>query len=156
MVFEKIYNFERNKYNLNGFHKNKILCLFIDFIKECEEDFFDEFDPYFANAFYANSSVLFLLKSCFCTEDNEIFGMESKDGEIDIEMNMEMEEFSENKTIYSLSSSIKGKEDEHLHMIIDNIYSDSQFALKYVPEDEEDDENMEFITDPECKLSLLV
>ncbi|MFZ1322473.1 MAG: hypothetical protein WAT71_13035 [Ignavibacteria bacterium] len=156
MVLEKIYNFERNKYNLHGFHINKSLYLFIDFIKECEKDFFDEYDPYFANAFYANSSVLFLLKSCFYTEDNEIFGMESKDGEIDIEMNMEMEEYSENSTIYSLSSSIKGKEDEHFHMIIDNIYSDSQFALKYVPEDEEEDETMEFITDPECKLSLLV
>lgn len=156
MVFEKIYNFEREKYNMHGFHIKKSLYLFIDFIKECEADFFDEFDPYFANAFYANSSVLYLLKSCFYTEDNEIFGMESNDGEIDIGMNMEIEKNSENTTIYSLSSSIKGKEDEHLHMIIDNIYSDSQFALKYVPEDEEDDDEIELIKDPECKLSLFV
>ncbi len=137
MKIEKRYGYNPSDFNSDGFHTFKPDYLFSDFISESEIDFHDSLIPYYANTLLANSNALFLLKNCFCTEDNVIYGTEAIDGILNIDMNIEIEKFSDNQTIYAIGSNIEGQEDEAIFLVVDNTLSDNEFILRFVPDDDE-------------------
>jgi len=153
MSINKKYCFKKNDYNPNGFHQYKDDYLFLDFIRECESDFFQEFYPFFGNGLFANISTMNLIKSCSNFDDNEIIGMESLDGEVDIDLNLKLENKSEFRTVYAIGSSIKGKEDEPVWLVVDDNLKDSEFILKYVPDDGNEEEK--FVPSPKEKIIIL-
>jgi hypothetical protein len=150
MVIEKIFNFKPTDFGKDGFHKKRYLYLFFDFFKDCEKEFHKELQPYYSNAFFANYNTLLLLKSCFNAEEKEIFGMESVDDDINIELNLEIEKHSENKTVYAIGSNIEGRDDEPIFLIIDNDFSDTQFSFKYISDNDEENilENIPILQSP--------
>ncbi|MBK8983600.1 MAG: hypothetical protein IPM38_15125 [Ignavibacteria bacterium] len=85
-----------------------------------KKNFHEKYKPFFANIFSANSRTLMLLKSCFTSDENEIWGMELNDGKIDIDMNLNIDEYSKNHTVYAINQNIN--EDEPLFLISDNIF----------------------------------
>jgi len=153
MSINKKYYFKKNDYNQDGFHKTKDDYLFLDFIRECESDFSQEYYPFFGNGLFANLSTMNLIKSCSNFDDNEIIGMESLDGEVDIDLNLKLENESELRTVYAIGSSIKGKEDEPVWLVVDDNLTDSEIILKYVPDDGNEDEK--FVPSPKEKIRIL-
>jgi len=152
MILKEEYHFKPTDYDSNGFNKIKSEFLFSDFIHECEKDFKKKHHPYFANIFSANGSTLHLLKSCFNGEDNEIFGMVSTDGDVDLEMNFKIEQYSENRTVYAIGSHVA--DDEPVFLIEDNDYYDNEFSLKFIP-DVDEETILEDLPDGQTKVKVL-
>lgn len=101
MILQEIFHFRPSDFDNNGFHK-KTMQLFSEFIKECEEKFYKKHQPFFANIFSANSSTMLLLKNCMNDSSDQIYGMESTDGDVNLEMNFEIENHSITQTIYAI------------------------------------------------------
>jgi len=99
----------------------------------------------YANIFKANSKTMHLLQSSINGDANEIYGMESADGEVDVEMNLEIDAHSENNTIFAIDS-LAG-EDEPLFLVVDSECSDREFVLKYMSDDEPDADDLEAVPD---------
>lgn len=134
MILQEEYHFQPSDFDSNGFHKTTSQ-LFSDFIRDCEIKFHDQHQPFFANAFSANVKTLRLLKSCYNSEENEIFGMETVSGDVDIDMNLKIEEKGDSKTVYAIGRF--KDDDEPLYLISDSNVSDSEFVLKYLSDDDE-------------------
>lgn len=149
MALTETYHFHPSDFNDEGFHKEKEDYLFLDIIRESEQDFHLKHKPYFANSFSAGPKTLHLLKMCFADGDNEILGMESEDGEVDVEMNLEIEKHSDNVTVYAIERF--NGDGEPLFLIVDGGYSDRVFMLKYSPDDDSQGIS-EDLPDPESKL----
>jgi hypothetical protein len=64
--------------------------------------------------------------------------MELIDGEIDIDTNLAIEEFSEEKTVYAIGSQFHDDEDNPLFLIKNDAISEEILVLKYVPDEEDD------------------
>jgi len=138
MIIERTYKFNPDDYNADGFNKyNNVL--FSEYIQECEDDFYKEAIVFHANCFLANDATMLLLKRCNITEPNEDYGMNLIDGEIDLDTNLEIEEHSERITVYAINTS--WDMDEPLYLIIDEDLRDGEFILKYIPEDDNEDDN---------------
>lgn len=152
---EKTYHYNRSDYRLDGFHKTKRDFNFSDFLLECEMDFHEEFKPLYANVMCAGSATFTLLKASFCDDDLE-FGMESIDGEIDMEMNYELEKYSSKATVYALGSRIKENYDEPIFLVTDDSFPNDCFSLKYSPDRDDDGEGEEVPVSPRKKEKVLV
>lgn len=138
MIKEKTYYFAKVDYDSNGFNiKNG--RLFLEYIAECENDFYNDSVIFFSNYFFANSSTMCLIKSCFNTEVNDDFGMDLIEGEINLDMNLTIEKHSKRKTTYAIGSNVKGNEDEPLFLIIDEEIKDGEFILKYISDNDDND-----------------
>ncbi|MEI6883795.1 MAG: hypothetical protein WCO02_04865 [Bacteroidota bacterium] len=111
--------------------------LFITLVREWEVDFNERYFPLFSNYFYGNASTMILLQNCFVLEPDEDFGMELIDGKIDLDTNLEIENYSKRRTTYALGS--KNDEDEPLFFIRDERMVDGMAILKYIPERDDDD-----------------
>jgi hypothetical protein len=133
------YRFDQSDYDDNGRHKLRSEFLFTDFIVECEQLFHQRFGPYHANALFGNGNVHRLIKSCINDTDNVIFGMEGVDGDFDVDLNLKLESYSADQTVYAIGSGIEGRDDEPLLLVSDNSFSNNQFALKLVSDNESDD-----------------
>lgn len=153
MVVEKIYSFKPTDFDKDGFHETKSEYLFLYFVHDCEKDFHERHIPFFANALCANNNTLSLIKSCLHSNEKEIYGMESVDGNIDIEMNIEIDKHSTYNTVYAIGSAIQERDDEAIFLIIDDTFSDKQFSLKYIP-DNEPESILENMPDPK-KIKIL-
>lgn len=153
MSINKKYYFKKSDFNQDGFHNSKDDYLFLDFISECENNFYQEYNPFIGNGLYANISTMKLIKSCSNFDDDEVIGMESSDGEVDIDLNLKLENESKLRTVYAIGSSIVGKEDEPLWLVVDDSLTDSEFILKYVPDDGDEEEKI--IPSPKDKIKIL-
>ena len=136
---EQHYKFNHSNYNTTGFNI-KDGQLFLDLIREWEGDFHDRYSPFFSNCLFSNSSSMILLKNCLFTKPNEDLGMELINGEIDIETNLKIGEYSKRQAIYALGTM--NDIDEPLFLIIDDSMVDGIVILKYIPDDDEDDETI--------------
>ena len=140
MIIERSYYFKKEDYNIDGFNKYNNE-LFTDFIRECETDFHNQTLIFFANCFYANDSTMILIKKCHYCDENEDFGMDLIEGEIDEDTNLAIEKYSKRKTVYAISSVYSL--DEPIFLIIDDKIRDGKFILKYIPNDDEDNEDID-------------
>jgi hypothetical protein len=135
-MFSETYYFTRGDYNKDGI-SYKTGILFTDFIGECEHDFYRKYFFQCANCLFANSATMYLIKSCLCVGEDEDFGMDLINGEINLSANLEIEKYSRRPTTYALGSKIKCNKDEPLFLIIDENVLDNEFNLKYIDENNE-------------------
>ncbi len=132
---QEIYKFNKNDFDENGFNKfnGKLFCAIIN---EWEVEFNKAFYPLVANHLFGNSPTMKLLESCFFITEPEDFGM---DGQFDFETNIEIDKHNPKGVTYALGSGVN--EDEPVFLIIDSKMYDGTVILKYLPDD--DDENDE-------------
>ena len=77
-------------------------------------------------------------------DSNYDFGMELIEGEIDIDTNLAIEAFSEDKTVYAIGSQFHDDEDNPLLLIKNENLSEEILVLKYVADDEDLEESETF------------
>ena len=133
---EQHYKFNYLEFNEDG-NSSRVDECFLDLIRKWEDDFHDRYSPFFANYLFANASTMILANQCLVTEPNEDLGMELIEGEIDLDTNLKIENYSKRLTIYALGSN--HDLDEPLYFIRDDSMADGLVILKYVPEHDEDD-----------------
>lgn len=139
---EKIFPFKKADYSADGTHISSDRYI-MELQKEWEEEFHNQFNPYFANAIEAHPSAMLRLTKymAFDEEDSNMdFGMELIDGEIDIDTNLEIEKFSNSQTVYAIGSQFHDDEDNPLFLIKNEKLSENFLVLKYIADDGEDEE----------------
>ena len=135
-MVEQHYKFNRMDFNDDGAN-SKDGKLFITLVREWEVDFNERNFPFFSNYFFGNASTMILLQNCFVLEPDEDFGMDLIDGKIDLDTNLEIENYSKRRSTYALGSM--NDEDEPLYFIRDERMVDGMVILKYIPERDDDD-----------------
>ena len=135
-MVEQHYKFNNMEFD-EGRNRIRNDELFLDLIRKWENDFHDRYSPFFANYLFANASTMILANQCLVTEPNEDLGMELIEGEIDLDTNLKIENYSKRLTIYALGSN--HDLDEPLYFIRDDSMIDGMVILKYIPDHDEDD-----------------
>jgi hypothetical protein len=148
--FYEYYSFNKKAFANSGYDQQQGLW-FIDLIASFEEDFHAKFPHCFANHLFANTNTMNLIGIALQLEDNEMPGMDLIDGQIDMEANMKLEEYSDSTVIYALGSRITENEDEPILLVTIDTIPDGQIILKYLDEDEpsEDDHPLPIRVDQE-------
>jgi hypothetical protein len=139
MILKKEYRFPHDKFDedaTNTFNGE----FFLDFLKACEGDFHEDFPMFFANYLMGNGSTMHLLRRSFRIEEDEYFGMEMTNGQIDYDAGLELDKFSKTKTVYAIESYEEDNKEAPLFLIIDDTLKDGRLVLKYIPDDEDKDE----------------
>jgi len=131
---QETYKYNIDEFNENGFHKLSGE-FFLDLLKSWEQNFNEKFNPLKANYLFSNHKTMNLLYNCFYAESDEIFGMELLNDEIDLDTNLQIEEFSKNKTTYAIESGLD--KDEPLFLIKTENFSDGIIVLKYISDNDE-------------------
>lgn len=139
MIASEIYKFELNQYDKEGVNTETGVYFMLQ-IKEWEIDFHKKHPFYFANTLTANPSFMILLNRCLDLGNKQQCGMDYIDGEIDLDVSLEIESHSEVKTVYAIGSEIEGNEDEPLLLMVDDRMRDGSVLLEYT-EDSEDEED---------------
>ena len=132
---QKIFQYNKADFDNNGFRNDG--KLFSDLLFEWEEEFHQEFKPYFANHLRANTATMILLKSCFLVEETDDFGM---DGENDFETNLEIEAYSDRQTFFAIGSVLDGNEDNAIFLIYDQKMPNKLVALSFISDGGDDAE----------------
>ena len=132
---EQLYKFNSRDYNAEGINL-KDGQFFMDVIGGWEKDFHDRYFPYCSTHLFANVSSMILIKNCFDLESTEDCGM---DGEYDLDTNLKLEDRSKRTTIYGIGSKLD--EDEPLLLVRDETMEDGVILLKYIPDDDEGEED---------------
>ena len=138
MFYQEYYSFKKNDYDHQGFHVETEQW-FMDLIGEFEQDFHNKFPTCYANHLFANHSTMNLINQAMNLADNENSGMDLIDGEVDLDANLAMEEFSDEKTVYAIGSKIEENEDEPIFLVIDDKLSNGLVLLKYIDDDESEE-----------------
>lgn len=138
MFFQEYYKYNPKEFDNQGLHFNTGQW-FLDLIGEFEHEFHVKFPTCYANHLFANHITMELINHSMDLANNESSGMDLIDGEVDLDSNLAMEEFSEDSTIYALGSKIKENEDEPIFLVINNKLSDGLILLKYMDEDQSEE-----------------
>ncbi len=139
-IMEKIIPFKKNDYTPSGTHIAS--GKFIDEMqRDWEAVFYNQFKPYYANVLEGHPAAMLRLTRYWEGDKPEYdFGMEQIDGGIDINTNLEIENFSNTQTVYAIGSQLHNDEDNPLLLVkIENL-SEEILVLKYVPDDDETNE----------------
>lgn len=134
---EIIIPFKKAEFIKSGTHiaSNKFV---LELQRDWEEQFHHKFKPYYANVIEGHPAAMQRLTQYMEGETPEYdFGMELIDGEIDIDTNLEIETFSESKTVYAIGSQFHDDEDNPLFLVKNDNISDQILLLKYVPDDDD-------------------
>ena len=134
MVLQEIYSFEMHKFDDEGVNA-ETGQYFMELIGEYERDFHEKHPIYFANYLFANDSAMNMFNRALDMEEDQKCGMDLIDGEIDLETNMEIETYSDIRTVYAIGSEMKENE-EPVFLIIDDKIGDGKIILKYIPDDD--------------------
>ena len=135
MQKHETYFYKRKDYDGDGRNKLNPKFLFIDQIRQFEKDFIGKNSKvYPANYLFASPTTIRLIERCFVLEDNETFGMDLINGEIDLDTNLKIEEYSRDDTIYAVGSLMD--KSEPLYLIIKDKLPDNKIVLKYIPEND--------------------
>ena len=144
MFYQEYYKFKPEDIDQQGFHI-KTQQWFMDLIGEFEHDFHDKFPTCFANHLFANLTTMALIDKALNLDKNESSGMDLIDGEIDLDANLAMEEFSNDSTVYAIGSKIEENEDEPIFLVRNDKIYNGAIVLKYITD--EDSEDIE-LTEP--------
>ena len=136
MIISETFHFIRSDFDKDGFniHNGE---LFSEYIQDCEKDFHLKHGLYYADHLFANNLTMLLFKRCNFATENEDYGMELIEGNVDLDTNLAIETHSERATIYAIGS--QADDNEPLWLIVDDNVNDESFELKYMPEDEDDE-----------------
>ncbi len=139
---ETIIPFSKTDYTLDGthIHSGKFV---MELQREWEEQFYNKFNPFLANALEGHPSAMQRLTVYMDAGDdsNYDFGMELIDGEIDIDTNLEIEKFSKVSTVYAIGSQFHDDEDNPLFLIKNDSLPEDILVLKYIKDDDDEDSN---------------
>lgn len=138
MTIQELYNFPKTKFNNQGVNI-ETGQFFLELIEEIERDFHNNHPICFANHLFANSSTMILFNQSLDAEEDENCGMDLINGEIDLDANLAIEEYSELKTIYAIGSKIEENEDEPIFLVVNDKISDGIIVLKYIPDDDSEE-----------------
>jgi hypothetical protein len=136
-IMEKIVPFKKTDYTRLGTHivSGKFIS---EMQRDWEADFHNQFKPYFANVLEGHPAAMQRLTRYWEGDEPEYdFGMEKIDGEIDIDTNLEIEKFSNTKTVYAIGSQLHDDEDNPLLLVKNENLSEEILMLKYVSDDDE-------------------
>lgn len=145
---QKYFNFNPHEFDKNG---DNVISgeYFLYYLEEWEKQFHDMYKPYFATHFFGDFTALSLIDVCLNIPKNEKCGMDLIEGEINVEVNWEIEKYSKHKTVYAISSRALGNEDEPLFLVKNPSLKNGKVLLKYIPDSDNDDEvivpNPEFV-----------
>jgi hypothetical protein len=139
---EKIIPFRKSDFTEDGIHISTGKFI-LELQQEWEAAFHHEFKPYFANVLEGHPSAMSRITKYMegDGDSNYDFGMELINGEIDIDTNLAIEEFSEGKTVYAIGSQFHDDEDCPIFLVKNENLSEEILVLKYVPEEDEAEEN---------------
>jgi hypothetical protein len=139
--YGKIIPFKKTDFSNDGIHLHTGKFIY-DLQRDWKENFHNHFNPYFANVMEGHPLAMQQL-TLYMEGGNESdfdFGMELIDGEIDIDTNLAIEEFSEEKTVYAIGSQFRDEEDNPLFLIKNENLTEEILVLKYVPDSDEEEE----------------
>lgn len=129
---KELYIYENQKGNSYSLQEQ----LFSDFISQTEYDFYLKHKPYAANYLFANNQSMVKLQSSYQDIEDNTFGMDLIEDEVDFDTNIKLDHFSKKQMIYALASSIAEKDEAPLFLVIDNKLPDNTIRLEYQPEKE--------------------
>ncbi len=139
MLAQESYKY--NPYNFDSLGLKFVdRSFFTETLKEWEEDFHKKNPLYYANHLFANITTMLLIDKCIDASENERCGIDLIDGNIDIDINMEMDKSSSIQRVYALGSY--HDDDEPIFLIIDEKLSDGTLMLCYIPDDEEEEDDV--------------
>ncbi len=138
---ELIIPFRKTDFSANGIHHKSGKNIF-EIQEQWEESFREKFNPLYANVLEGHPLAMKRLTDYydFDRSKNYDFGMELIDGEIDIDTNLEIEEYSENETVYAIGSRILLDDEgdgQPIFLVKNDKISDDILVLKYVPDDDD-------------------
>ena len=138
---ERIIPFKKTDFSNDGTHILSDKFIY-DLQRDWEESFHNQFNPFFANVLEGHPLAMKRLTIYMegGSESDYDFGMELIDGEIDIDTNLAIEKFSEEKTVYAIGSQFHNDEDNPLFLIKNDNLSEDILVLKYVPESDGEEE----------------
>jgi hypothetical protein len=134
-MMQQIQNYNRKDFDENSFNSQG--KIFTDLIARWEREFHDEFKPFYANHLFGNYATMRLVKNCFSSEELMNYGM---DGDYDFETNLKIDRNRAEPVVYAIGSGIPENEDEPLFISEDTSFADGVVILKYIPENDGDDD----------------
>ena len=150
---QEIYRFNINDFDETGVNKTNGE-FFLELIKKWEQDFYRRFTPFKATHLFSNQNTMNLIDRCLDLKKNEKSGMDLIDGEINIDTNLKVEEYSQYHTIYAIGSEIEGNEDEPLFLVIEDKKTDGFVRLKYINENGDEDIETPILVDTRKKVEV--
>ncbi len=138
---EKIIPFKKTDFANDGTHILSGKFIY-DLQRDWEESFYNQFNTFFANVLEGHPLAMKRLTLYMegGNESDNDFGMELIDGEIDIDTNLAIGKFSEEKTVYAIGSQFHSDEDNPLFLIKNDNLPEDILVLKYVSENNDEDE----------------
>jgi hypothetical protein len=137
---QQLQNFKPSDFDENGYANDG--SLFTDLIVKWEQEFHQQFKPFYANYLFGNFGTMRLIQNCFDEEELERFGM---DGDYDLETNLEVDAARKDHVpiVYALGSDLPDNKGEPVYLMEDSTLFDGVVLFKYVPDDdnEEGDDN---------------
>jgi hypothetical protein len=154
MEIKETYHFSPQSFDCNG-KRTSDGVPFRDVLREFEYDFHSRHSNYYALYLFANSRTMLLLSRSCNARKNMIYGMELIDGEFDPNTNHFIEEASngENIVVYGIDSAFmqldengvpeidEQKDIYPLTLLVDNRLKDGVLHLKYLDDDNSNDED---------------
>ena len=145
-------------------------------IRQSEQDFHSSHIPLYANYLFCNSFMMSKIANYLANPGPEsevtrirlfeisedecerldkgtvICGMELVNGKVDFEANYQIAQYSQNVLIYAMDS-ING---DDLVLVYDNNLSDNRFILKYIPDNDDEDDTETVYSPDEKRILTLV
>lgn len=138
---EKIIPFKKLDFTPDGTHISSGKWIY-ELQREWETVFHNQFNPFYANVIEGHPVAMHRLTLYMDGGEttNYDFGMELIDGEIDVDTNLAIEKFSAQQTVYAIGSQLHEDDDNPLFLVKNDNLHDEILVLKYVPEDEDTEE----------------
>ncbi len=141
---ELIIPFNKSDFTPDGKHFNSGQIIF-ELQKEWEESFHYKSSPLYANVIEGHPLAMQRLTVYHDLGEstNYDFGMDLIDGEIDIDTNLEIEEYSEMDTVYAIGSQFRFDEDGDgvpVFLIKNDKLKEDILVVKYVSDDDENED----------------
>ena len=154
MEIKETYHFSPQDFDSKG-KRTSDGASFRDVLKGFEYDFHERHSNYYALYLFANSRTMLLLSHSCNARKNMIYGMELIDGEFDPNTNHFIEEASDGKNIvvYGIDSAFMQLDENGvpkidaqkgiypLTLLVDNRLKDNVLHLKYLDDDNSNDED---------------
>lgn len=136
---EKIIPFKKSQFTNSGTHISSGKYL-LELQRDWEKEFHRQFHPYYANVLEGHPAAMKRITN-YLEGDHSKYdaGMELIDGEMDIDTNLAIEEFSESQTIYALGSQLHDDEDNPIFLVKNESLAEDILILKYVDDDESEE-----------------
>lgn len=119
---EILIPFKKSDYTKNGTHITSDKFI-LELQRDWEELFHNKFKPFYANVLEGHPNAMKRLTQFIEGKNPEYdYGMELIDGEIDIDTNLAIENYSTTKTIYAIGSQFHNDEDNPLSLVKNENY----------------------------------